>query len=179
MSPPTNKSQALIIIYEDKLLLLKRKHPYGISDNLNLAFQRTYAEKEKRNIILYTCGKTNNFEDQFDFPKGRGDLFDDALKEVKEETGYIVKLDNVLKRFKNYARITYTGLDKKKYTIEIHVVVLNAMPPKTRRGEVHLFYPWWVNIDEACTYFDNDYDERLKSDKYSNILKNLKDDIER
>lgn len=172
------KSQALIIVYKDTILLLKRKHPYGISDNLNLCFSRVYAKAEKRDIFSYTCGINAHFEDRYDFPKGRGHLFEDALNEVKEETGYIINSDNILEEIKNYSRVCYTGLDNNNYVIELHVVVLKELPPKCRRGELHLFYPVWVNINEACNIYENKNDERCKSNNYYDILKNLKYDVQ-
>jgi 8-oxo-dGTP pyrophosphatase MutT (NUDIX family) len=115
------------------------------------------------------------FEDQYDFPRGRGKTFKQALREVEEETGYRIQPDIIFDKKENYSDIIYTGLDSKQYRIVFHVVFLSKSPTKKGRGEIQAFKYKWYPLQDALSLADNLKDNRNKFSKYFDILKNLLD----
>lgn len=171
-------SQATILILNREVLILERKQPYGLADNvISFRHRKNFTLKEREDIVKYLCGNVPTFEDKYDFPKGRGSTFKHALKEVEEETGYKIQYDNIIHKILYYKTVSYEGLDEKKYKIELHLVFLKDKPKKTRTGEIRMFKCKWMNLNDAIKLFKKNvqYDERSKTYEYFNLLKNVLD----
>lgn len=170
-------SQAIIAVFNKKVLILKRKHPYAVTDNIIYPRlkRKLLKKREKKDIVNYYCGRLITFEDQYDFPKGRGNSFQEAIKEVKEETGYDITDAIISHKLENYYSVTYTGFDDKKYNIVMHVIFLSKLPNKTRTGEVRNYYIRWKDLNEMISLVNSlkDHDSRNKFTEYLKILKNI------
>lgn len=167
------KSHVLIAVVDDKVLIIKRRAPYSISDMMmNRKTSRTVSNLERQDVLSYFCGKCGSFEDMIDFPKGRGSGIADALRECHEETGYVIQQENIIEIFKDTPSYSYVGYDGKKYGLIVHVIFLKKLPRMHKKGE-NLFVSMWWSITKLLHYFGNTQDNRGKSNFYETILKEI------
>lgn len=169
------KSQGLIFICEDRVMILRRKQPYAIYDNYFKINVRRCNQLERKDIYDYLTGRSFAFEDMYDFPKGRGSGITDAMREFREETGFDPYSVSDGEVCEDVASFKYVGYDSKQYVTVLHSFISKDVPKKVGRGENDIYIPVWINVKELLTIFDRltVSDERGKYRRYATIMREI------
>lgn len=169
------KSQGLIFICQDRVMVLNRNLPYFVHDNFFKVCIRPCNQLEKEDIYEFLCGLKPHFEDQFDFPKGRGESYGDAVREFTEETGLDASSVKVVRSREDVGRVEYKGYDNRMYLTVLHLLISKDPPPRICKGEHRYYTPKWIPLEESISLFEtlSTYDTRDKYKTYADILRDI------